>query len=139
MNTIHDVTSLSQTPCVGRCSTSMAPFDEICQGCGRTVEEIRDWNTYSDLRKKMINISNYLDYDIRQKREYKEMTTEKKISDINGRLTTTQALIEMVSQDLLDLFGKDPSIKETYQALYEAREKILVAKQKTPIALEKAS
>ena len=45
----------------------------------------------------------------------------------------------MVSQDLLDLFGKDPSIKETYQALYEAREKILVAKQKTPIALEKAS
>ena len=91
------------------------------------------------MERQLLEGSNYLDYDIRQKREYKEMTTEKKISNINGRLTTTQALIEMVSQDLLDLFGKDPSIKETYQALYEAREKILVAKQKTPIALEKAS
>ena len=67
------------------------------------------------------------------------MTTEKKITDINGRLTTTQALIEMVSQDLLDLFGKDPVIKESYEALYQAREKILEAKKKTPIALEKAS
>jgi hypothetical protein len=45
----------------------------------------------------------------------------------------------MVSQDLLDLFGKDPVIKESYEALYQAREKILEAKKKTPIALEKAS
>ena len=34
----------------------MAPFDEICKGCGRSVEEIRDWETYTDLDKKLINL-----------------------------------------------------------------------------------
>ena len=30
----------------------MAPFDEICKGCGRSVEEIRDWETYTDLERE---------------------------------------------------------------------------------------
>jgi len=32
-------------PCVGICSTAVA--GTICRGCGRTVEEIRDWPTYA--------------------------------------------------------------------------------------------
>jgi len=32
-------------PCVGACSTTVA--DTVCRGCGRTVEEIRDWPTYT--------------------------------------------------------------------------------------------
>ena len=42
MNTgLHMSISLANSPCNGRCSTSMAPFDERCQGCGRDIEEIR--------------------------------------------------------------------------------------------------
>ena len=45
MNTgLHESISLANSPCNGVCSTSMAPFDDICQGCGRNVEEIRDWD-----------------------------------------------------------------------------------------------
>ena len=40
------------TPCAGRCSHNVG--DEICRGCGRTVEEVRDWNTYSDDEKRAI-------------------------------------------------------------------------------------
>ncbi len=32
-------------PCVGRCSHNVG--DDLCRGCGRTVDEVRDWNTYS--------------------------------------------------------------------------------------------
>lgn len=38
-----------KTPCVGRCSHCVG--DYICRGCGRTVEQVRDWNTYSDEEK----------------------------------------------------------------------------------------
>ena len=67
------------------------------------------------------------------------MSTDKKIQDISGRLITTQSLIEMMGADMLDHFGKDPTIKETYEALVEARNKILKAKESLPIALEQAS
>lgn len=40
------------TPCVGRCSHCVG--DYICRGCGRSVDEVRDWNTYSDERKRAI-------------------------------------------------------------------------------------
>ena len=39
-----------RTPCVGIC-TATALGDEICRGCLRTFEQVRDWNTYSDLQK----------------------------------------------------------------------------------------
>lgn len=32
------------SPCVGRCSHCVG--DAICRGCGRTIEEVRDWNSY---------------------------------------------------------------------------------------------
>lgn len=40
------------TPCVGRCSHNVG--DYVCKGCGRTVEEVRDWNTYPDDLKRAI-------------------------------------------------------------------------------------
>lgn len=40
------------TPCVGRCSHNVG--DVLCRGCGRSVEEVRDWNTYSDERKAQL-------------------------------------------------------------------------------------
>ena len=38
------------TPCSGMC-TATALGDPICRGCGRTAEEVRDWNQYTDERK----------------------------------------------------------------------------------------
>lgn len=37
------------TPCIGRCSHNVG--DDLCKGCGRTIEEVRDWNTYSTEQK----------------------------------------------------------------------------------------
>lgn len=39
-------------PCRGRCSHNVG--DDICRGCGRTVEEVRDWNSYSPEQKKAV-------------------------------------------------------------------------------------
>lgn len=41
------------TPCRGICSTT-AFGDEICIGCGRTLEQVLEWSTYSDHFKKEI-------------------------------------------------------------------------------------
>jgi len=127
---LHSSNSMSNSPCVGKCSTSMAPFDEICKGCGRSVEEIRDWETYTDLDKKLINLKNVMrGYSIRQKIEsYGDEMSEKK-QDIQGRMTTVISLLEMIGKDMLDEYGKDPKIKESYQALYNSREAILESKE----------
>jgi len=137
MNTaLHDSISLANSPCVGVCSTSMAPFDDRCKGCGRTVEDIRDWETLSEFNKKIINVKNWLDgYNIRQKRDrIKTMAdhSDEKLKDIEGRLITIQSLIEMTGQDILDYFGKDPAIKDAYQSLVQSREEILKTKQTLP-------
>jgi len=135
MNTgLHSSLSLANSPCTGRCTTSMAPFDEKCQGCGRNIDQIRDWETFSDFEKKAINVKNWLKgYNIRQKLEANiQMKDSEKINDIKGRLTTIQALIEMVGKDMMDEFGKDPSIKESYQALFSSRESILKSKENFP-------
>ena len=133
---LHESISLANSPCVGVCSTSMAPFDEVCKGCGRTVEEIRDWEEYNEFDKKIINVKNWLQgYNIRQRRDkikFMANHSEEKINDIKGRLTTIQALIEMVGKDMIDEFGKDPSIKESYQALFNSRESILKSKENFP-------
>ena len=127
---LHSSNSMSNSPCVGKCSTSMAPFDEICKGCGRSIEEIRDWETYTDLDKKLINLKNVMrGYSIRQKIEsYGDEMSEKK-QDIQGRMTTVISLLEMIGKDMLDEYGKDPKIKESYQALYNSREAILESKE----------
>ena len=127
---LHSSNSMSNSPCVGKCSTSMAPFDETCKGCGRSVEEIRDWETYTDLDKKLINLKNVMrGYSIRQKIEsYGDEMSEKK-QDIQGRMTTVISLLEMIGKDMIDEYGKDPKIKESYQALYNSREAILESKE----------
>ena len=127
---LHSSNSMSNSPCIGKCSTSMAPFDEICKGCGRSVEEIRDWETYTDLDKKLINLKNVMrGYGIRQKIEsYGDEMSERK-QDIQGRMTTVISLLEMIGKDMLDEYGKDPKIKESYQALFNSREAILESKE----------
>ncbi len=46
--------NLTDSPCVGICSaTSLG--DAICIGCGRTFQEVIDWNTYSNAQKEQIN------------------------------------------------------------------------------------
>jgi predicted Fe-S protein YdhL (DUF1289 family) len=45
---------MTDSPCVGICSTTNVG-DEICMGCGRTAQEVIDWNTYSDQQKILIN------------------------------------------------------------------------------------
>jgi len=40
------------TPCVGRCSHNVG--DILCRGCKRTIEEVRDWNTYTDEQKRAV-------------------------------------------------------------------------------------
>ncbi len=39
-------------PCRNKCSHSVG--DAICKGCGRTLEEVRDWGTYSPEKKQLI-------------------------------------------------------------------------------------
>ncbi|HEY8607535.1 MAG TPA: DUF1289 domain-containing protein [Noviherbaspirillum sp.] len=39
------------TPCVAVCSTT---FDEICRGCGRTVDEVAHWVFMSDDEKERV-------------------------------------------------------------------------------------
>ncbi len=45
--------SLTDTPCIGICSTAIG--DDVCIGCGRTFTEVNDWNTLSDEEKIKIN------------------------------------------------------------------------------------
>ena len=135
---LHEPNNLSETPCVGRCTTSVIPFDDVCKGCGRTVAEIRDWGSYTELEKKLINIRNSRKYEIRQVKQFKIMTDKEKSEDIRGRLTTTRCLIEMIGEDLLKTFGKNNLTKEVYEKLYEAHESVLEATEKLPIEHDQA-
>jgi|TARA_A100001015_G_scaffold319334_1_gene441891 predicted Fe-S protein YdhL (DUF1289 family) len=69
---LHRTTSLADSPCIGTCSVTQWG-DTTCKGCGRTDQEIREWNTYSDNQKKLIVINCWnLGYTPRQKRELEE-------------------------------------------------------------------
>lgn len=46
--------NLVDSPCVGICSAT-ALGDLVCLGCGRTFDEVVQWNTYSDAQKIAIN------------------------------------------------------------------------------------
>jgi predicted Fe-S protein YdhL (DUF1289 family) len=39
------------TPCVAVCSTT---FDDVCRGCGRTVDEVSQWVFMSDEDKDRV-------------------------------------------------------------------------------------
>ena len=45
--------NLTDSPCVGICSTSLG--DEVCIGCGRSFDEVRLWNTMTDAEKIAVN------------------------------------------------------------------------------------
>ncbi len=51
---INKTHNLTGTPCVGVCSTTSFG-DEICRGCGRTFDEVRLWNTFTDEQKIAVN------------------------------------------------------------------------------------
>lgn len=40
------------SPCRNKCTLS--PKDEICSGCYRTLEEIKNWSNYSDKERAEI-------------------------------------------------------------------------------------
>ena len=41
----------SDSPCIGVCTTL---YDEICQGCGRTLAEVSNWVFYSPEEKATV-------------------------------------------------------------------------------------
>jgi len=45
---------LTDSPCIGICSSTNVG-DEICVGCGRTAQEVIEWNTYTDAQRIEIN------------------------------------------------------------------------------------
>jgi len=43
------------SPCVGICNIDYSTIDELCRGCGRTLNEIANWSIYSDENKELVN------------------------------------------------------------------------------------
>lgn len=52
---INGEKDLTDSPCIGICSSTNLG-DEICMGCGRTAEEVIEWNTYTDEQRIAINL-----------------------------------------------------------------------------------
>ena len=52
------------TPCVQICKIDVKL--RICTGCGRTIDEIREWTSYTD--KQRMDIMRKLGYGIRKKK-----------------------------------------------------------------------
>ncbi len=65
---LHQTTSLHDSPCIGICTVTYG-MTRTCKGCGRTAKEIRDWNTFTEVEKKLIVVRCWEDYLPRQKRE----------------------------------------------------------------------
>ena len=64
--TLGRCTSVADCPCVGICSCTQWG-DDRCRGCGRTATEVRDWNIFSKIERKIINLRNAAEnYPIRQ-------------------------------------------------------------------------
>ncbi len=42
-----------QTPCVQECTLNM---DDICVGCGRTLNEVMQWTVYSDQQRDEVSM-----------------------------------------------------------------------------------
>jgi len=65
---LHETSSLHDSPCIGMCTVTQWGT-RTCKGCGRTATEIRDWNTFTEVEKKLIVVRCWEDYLPRQKRE----------------------------------------------------------------------
>jgi hypothetical protein len=50
-NSLSTGDDASDSPCIGVCTTL---YDEICQGCGRTLEEVSNWVFYSPEEKSTV-------------------------------------------------------------------------------------
>ena len=131
-------TSLCGSPCIGRCSTTWG--DIRCKGCGRTEVEIRDWNTYSPVEKKLINLKNSKNYNIRQKFNNSfdklvniNMQKEEKIKEIENKLFSVRCLIEMVGAEFRHTFANNEEAKESYEKVCESLESIKEAKKLSPV------
>lgn len=44
----------TDSPCIGVCSAT-SQGDDVCRGCRRTFEEVRDWNKMTDEQKREVN------------------------------------------------------------------------------------
>ena len=42
-----------KSPCKGICNLDLATHT-VCQGCGRSIDEIRNWNAFTNEYKKTI-------------------------------------------------------------------------------------
>lgn len=88
LSSVQGESSLSGSPCRGVCSTTIG--DLRCKSCGRHQKEITDWQSYSDLRKKIINLRNAGEgYKIRQlesqESRWRELQVLKNIDDLTVR------------------------------------------------------
>jgi|TARA_R100001086_G_scaffold80707_1_gene39447 predicted Fe-S protein YdhL (DUF1289 family) len=124
---LGEPTTLSDSPCIGRCSTTWG--DDICKGCGRSNKQIREWPSYTSLEKKLINLS------LAKKFQAKKKMSDKKhpIKELDNKILAAQCLIEMVGSELLELYGKDPKIKNTYQNLFSAVQSLKESKKNLPV------
>ena len=51
LNSLSIGDDASDSPCIGVCTTL---YDEVCQGCGRTLEEVSNWVFLSDEEKSAV-------------------------------------------------------------------------------------
>lgn len=50
-NNLYTPDASSDSPCIGICSTL---FDDECQGCGRTIEEVSNWVSMTKEEKEKV-------------------------------------------------------------------------------------
>ena len=120
-------TSLADSPCIGRGSTTWG--DIICKGCGRSEKQIREWHGYTNLEKKLINLSIAKKFHAMKKINGKEHPLKR----IDEKILGAQCLVEMVGSELIDLYGKNPKIEKSYKNLYEAAKLLKESKSNLPI------
>ena len=48
------ITKTINSPCIGLCDIDFDCTD-ICRGCGRSIDEIAEWSSYTDENKKLVN------------------------------------------------------------------------------------
>ena len=53
------------TPCISVCRINT--YTKVCEGCGRTIEQISEWSRYSD--EQRMNIMKELGYGKRTSKE----------------------------------------------------------------------
>lgn len=110
--------SLSGTPCLGVCSTTIG--DHRCSSCGRWQKEITNWSSYSEVERKLINIRNASEgFAIRQlsdqpgyweeRRNMLNQLDEMNMGDVFKRVVmvaTTQGAMEKLDHKCIETLSK---------------------------------